>query len=127
MRLRPRPNGMIEVLVHSIGEVRRLAAEEGEVISGVLERVKGMGEQAAPLGQGMVEVAEQMRRIAVNTQVYAIQMGNDGAGGVVGRERACGGAGGRGELGCGGGAVARLDTLLVDLSSRWNGSGLLPD
>lgn len=110
-------DGMIEVLVHSIGEVRRLAAEEREVISGVLERVKGMGEQAAPLGQGMVEVAEQMRRIAVNTQVYAIQMGNGTGLEALSAESVQVAARVAGVSSDVVAALGRLNALLVELSS----------
>jgi len=110
-------DGMIEVLVHSIGEVRRLAAEEREVIRGVLERVRWMGEQAAPLGRGMVEVAEQMRRIAVNTQVYAIQMGNGTGLEALSAESVQVAARVAGVSSDVVAALARLNTLLVDLSA----------
>ncbi|MEP7365826.1 MAG: hypothetical protein ABI972_21435 [Acidobacteriota bacterium] len=68
-------NGMVEVLLESIDEVRRLSETEQHVVEGLLEKVQRMGELAAPLGKGITEVAEQMRRIALNTQIYAIQMG----------------------------------------------------
>ena len=68
-------NGMVEVLLESIDEVRSLSETERDIVAGLLEKVHRMGELAAPLGKGITDVAEQMRRIALNTQIYAIQMG----------------------------------------------------